>query len=248
MEAIGSTFDNFNLVVNSFQFRRVDGIYSMIDEPIGIARKPFSKLRELFVSRNHSLAHPGLEEGDSFNFGFAIPEHFKFILKDIDCIKGLVYAKKFFEPFLLRDLKIFLVLKQKISRALYNLLSRVRCSSVFLIPNPIKNSGVFSYYVELIKDHIGLRSMLKDTGQVGIPHVRCNCYDLLGSCPTDLSKKLIQGLLPSSLLNPDDLSYLQIQNHSQVSVPRSVGELIYGQDLKAGVIRNRKILAKWSIS
>ena len=93
METIGSTFNNFDFIVNSFRLCGIDFKAGMVDKSIGIMRKPFGKLVKLPISRSHSFTHPGLKEGGRFTLCFAI--------------------------------KIFLVLKQKVSRSLYNLLSRV---------------------------------------------------------------------------------------------------------------------------
>jgi hypothetical protein len=99
MEAIRSMFNNFKLIANFLRLSRIDEIYSMVDKSIGITHEPFDKLRKFFIPRNYSFAHPSFKERIHLFQEFYIPEHFKFILENIDQIKGLIYTKGLLVPF-----------------------------------------------------------------------------------------------------------------------------------------------------
>jgi hypothetical protein len=93
METVRSPFNDFDFVVNSFQPGRVNRIYSMVDEPIGITQELFSKLRKLLITGSPGLTYPGLQGRTYFFLGAVLPQHFKFILQNIDGIKHLIDRK-----------------------------------------------------------------------------------------------------------------------------------------------------------
>jgi hypothetical protein len=97
MEAIGLPFDDFDLVIDSFQLSGMNWIVAVIQDSVPVATQGFGKLDHIRMLQGSSQGTPFLQGLLGPGPGSVGPDVFEFVFEDQNRIDDFVQAEELFQ-------------------------------------------------------------------------------------------------------------------------------------------------------
>jgi len=229
MKSIGSAFDNFDLVVNSLQPPRMDGISTMIDNAIGISDKGFREADEWFdptLKGNHAPARKCFDGPARVP---VLPEPLQIILQDVSGAQCFIQFEQGLEVWSFLISQVLTVLQKQVFTSLHDLLSRIGSVVVLEVSDLVDHPSIGSHDVKLVEDNLRLRAALAYCLDVRVPHVHGNRFDMRALFLGKRGKETLQALCTSAFACPKHSSTLPIGDDGHVAVSLSNRYLINNQ-------------------
>ena len=97
MVSIGSSFDDFDFVINPFQFSGMNGVVTVVENPIPVAFKGVGKLGDSFVSDSAGQSAPLIDSLVGPGPRPIRPDVFEFFFENHDRVDGFVQFQEFLQ-------------------------------------------------------------------------------------------------------------------------------------------------------
>ena len=99
MITIGSSFDDFDLVIDSFQLSIMNGIVTVVEDPIAISLDSFGELGDGLVMDSSGHGTPLIDGLIGSGARPIRPDVFQFLFEDQDCINDRVQFQELLQMF-----------------------------------------------------------------------------------------------------------------------------------------------------
>ncbi len=237
METISLPFDNFNLVIHSFQPPCMNRIVAVIQDPIPVAQQSLSKLSHRGMINCLGQPTPFLDGLLGPCARSVAPDVFEFVFEDHHRIDDFIQLEKLFQVLSLFSLAdIPTVFQQKIFSALEDFLVGLGGFPVFAVTHFIDNPVELAHHMEQVEDDLDMRDFALDGQDIGVPHIHHHRFQLLPLSGSHTREESPKGPGFSVFAHPNHTPSLVIQDHRQVAVTFADGDFVYGQDAKPLII------------
>lgn len=226
MKAIGSAFNDLDFVINSFQATRVKRKPAMVDNSIGVSLKRFRKGYQGSYCAFASDIAPEVKKSLCTSGVSIFPELLQIVFQEIDRHQRLIHFKQRFEPGLLFLAEIFSLLQQKIMAAFDHVFPFFKSLAIFPVTNGVDYPAKGSDHVKLIEHDRRLRTTFLHRLDIRVPHIHGDRFNSCSLLIIERVKKRFEGFIAPVLANP---AGLPIDDHGQIVVPFSQGNLIDGE-------------------
>ena len=237
METISLPLDDFNLVIDPFQFACMNRIITMIQDSIPVTPQGLNKLLHSRVINSLCQRTPFLNGILSPCPGSVSPDMFEFVLEDQHRIDNFVQLEQLFQVlsvFRLSD--ILPVFQRKIFGALEDFFVGLGGFPVFAVTHFIDNPVELGHHMEEVENDLDMRDLGPNGQDIGIPHVHHYRFQLLSLFGSHTREESPKGAGFAVFAHPNHTPCLVVQDHRQIAVAFADGDFVYGQDAKPLII------------
>jgi hypothetical protein len=234
---IGFTFDDFNFVVDSFQFTGMNGVVTVIEDPVSVTFNGFGKLGDCRVSYRTGEGAPlidGLVGPCSRCIG---PEVFEFLLEDHDDTNGFVQFQELLQMLSVSESSdVGPIFQQQVLGTFDDSFMSFACFFVLAISDLIDDTVELGDDMKQVEDNGHMGNFLSDGQNEGVPHIHGDGFEGFSLFFRHTVKKPFESSGFAVFSHPDHSSCQVIENHCQKAMSLANGDFVHGQQAKSFVI------------
>jgi len=237
MVTVGSAFDDFDLVVDSFQFTGMNGVVTVIEDSVPIPFKGFGKLGDRWVSYCSGQGTPLIDSLVGPGSRCVGPDMFEFVLENMNEIDGFIQFQELRQVLSVFESSDFRpVTQQQVLGSFDDRFMGFAGFSVFAIADFVDDAVEFGDNMKQVEDNGHVRNFLPDGSDIGVPHIHGDGFQGLSLFFRHAVKESFQSSGFAFFTYPDHSSCLIIENHGQIAMSLADGNFVYSQNTKLFVI------------
>jgi hypothetical protein len=237
MITIGSSFDDFDFVVDSLQLPSVNGMVAVVEDPIAMSLDGISELGDSFVTDSSGQGTPFIDGLVGPGPRPIRPDVFQILFEDQDCINDCVQFQEFFQMFpVFRSADVGSVFQQQIFGSFDNSFVGLGRFAVFAVSDFVDDAVEQSHHMKQVEDDGHMRDFLLDGQNIGFPHIHNDGVQSLSLTIRHSRKEPFKRSCLAIFAHPDHSASLIVQNDRQIAVAFADRDLVDGQDAKSLII------------
>ena len=237
MVTIGFAFDDFDFVVDSFQFASMNGMVTVIEDSVPIAFKGFGKRGDIFVSYRAGQSAPLINGLVGPGSRFVGPDMFEFFFENINRADGFVQFQELLQVLSVsKSSDVRPVFQQQVLGTFDDSFVGFAGFLVFAVSDFVDDTVELGDHMKQVEDNGHMGNFLSDGPDIGVPHIHGDSFQGLSLLFCHPVKEPFQGPGFAIFSHPDHSSCQVIENHCQVTMSPADGDFVYGQDRKSFVI------------
>jgi hypothetical protein len=237
MVPIGSAFEDFDFVVDAFQFTGMNGVVTVIEDSVPVTFKGFGKLGDCRVSYRTGESAPlidGLVGPCSRCIG---PEVFEFLFEDHDDTDGFVQFQELLKMLSVSESSdVGPIFQQQVLGTFDDSFMSFAGFPVFAVSDLIDDAIELGYDMKQVEDNGHMGNFFSDGQNEGVPHIHGDGFQGFSLFFRHAVKEPFECSGFAVFSHPDHSSCQVIENHCQIAMSSADGDFVHGQQAKSFVV------------